>query len=436
MKAMKKTLAILLALVMVVALGVSAFAADITVDKVKEGETYNAYKILNYTTDGADAYSYYLTAAQYDSGLGKLLSDAGFKFAKSADGSQYVLTNAKELTADAVVAALKAAEANLAKVALVSKTATAKADKEMVFTGLDAGYYFVTTTTGSLCSLASYDAQELIIDKHDPSTVTKTVDKANANVGDTVTYTVTVNAKAGEAVTLKDDLSTGLTLTSDQPTIEGATVMKWEKTPDASKIEIKFDPVKENTTFTVTYQATINSSALTNDPSQVQNKAVISWGHNQSTEVETITKLFAFDVNKVDGKGNALEGVKFTLTNAAGKYYDGQSVWTDKETVLTTDKDGKIAVKGIAAGIYTLTEVETKVGYNLLDKPVVVTVDEKGDVTVQNATNAGNVVTVVNTAGSELPSTGGIGTTIFYILGSILVIGAGVVLVSKRRVAE
>lgn len=432
MKTLKKTLAILLALVMVAALGVSAFAAEIKVDNVKKGETYEAYKLLEYTSDTNKEdgkFSYYLNAGSED--LKAELEKAGFEFAESADHTRYVVTNTKLLTdAEALVEALK--KVDLSKALVASKEAAS--DKDVVFSDLTPGYYFVTTTTGSLCTLKTYTAQDLIVDKHEPSTVVKTASKANANVGDTVTYTVTVNAKKGETVTLTDELSKGLTLKSAQPTIAGATVVTWDNTADASKIVIKFDEVDEDTTFTVTYEATINSSALTLD--EVNNDAKLTWGNNQSTDAKVVTKLFRFDINKVDEAGEALDGVKFTLTNADNKYYDGQSVWTDKETILTTDKDGKIEVKGIAAGTYTLTEVETKDGYNLLDKPVIVTVDGEGNVTVQNATANDKTVTVVNTSGSILPDTGSIGTTIFYILGSILVIGAGIVLVSKRRMTE
>lgn len=430
MNTTKKVMAILLVLVMVAALSVSAFAGQIVVDNVKEGESYSAYKLLEYTSSG-DKYSYYLNAD--NAAFKAVLEEVGFVFEDSADGSRFNVVNAEDLDADSLVAALK--EADLSGALLVKENVVAGSDGDAVFSGLPTGYYFVTTTTGSLCTLKTYDDQDLIVDKHEDTTVEKEADKPDANVGDTVTYTVTVHAKSGETVTLTDELSVGLTLTSDEPTIEGATVKTWDKTKDASKIEIVFDEVDADSDFVVTYSAVINDSALTLD--EVNNTATVSWGDNQSTDVETHTKLFHFDISKVDESGAALEGVQFTLTNEAGQYYDGSSVWAKDEYILETDKDGMINVQGIASGTYTLTEVATLDGYNLLKDAVTITVSADGTVSVSSAASVtGNVVTVVNTSGTILPDTGSIGTTVFYILGSILVIGAGVVLVSKRRMTE
>ena len=116
---MKKLATLLLTVAMMLVMTVSTFAATIKVDDVLEGENYSAYKILNYTSsdtdnDGKpDAYSYYLTTVQYDEvattaedgtvtysakegGLGALLESVGFKFTRSADGTQYVLNNAAD----------------------------------------------------------------------------------------------------------------------------------------------------------------------------------------------------------------------------------------------------------------------------------------------------------------------------------------------------
>ena len=93
--------------------------------------------------------------------------------------------------------------------------------------------------------------------------------------------------------------------------------------------------------------------------------------------------------------------------------------------------------QGFKAGDYYLVETGTSTGYNLLDGPVTVTItDTSADGTISHTVtpvNALDQVEVENHQGTVLPSTGGIGTTIFYILGSLLVIGAGVVLVTRRR---
>ena len=436
MNTTKKVMAILLVLVMVAAFSVSAFAAEIDASNVKAGETYTAYKILEYTSDTSKdpaIDSYYLNKGSED--LKDALEDAGFVFETSADGSRYTVTNADALSAEDIVDALKDIE-NLDSLALFSDEKTASADGEAVWTELDPGYYFITTTSGSLCTLKTYDDQALILDKQEDSVVEKTVDKTSTFVGDTLTFTVTVEAKKGATVTLTDELSTGLTLNGTAPTVAPGTgyeVTTWDTTPSASSYEIAFDAVDADTTFVVTYTATVNSDALTED--DVNNTATITWGHQTDTD-STTTPLYGFEIQKEDESGTALEGVKFTLKNG-DKNYDGETVWTTSKTELETDEDGKISVQGIAAGTYVLTETETLDGYNLLKEDVIITVADDGTVTVSNdeevAVAEDGVVTVVNTSGSILPDTG---TTVFYILGSILVSGAGVVLVSKRRMTE
>ena len=111
--------------------------------------------------------------------------------------------------------------------------------------------------------------------------------------------------------------------------------------------------------------------------------------------------------------------------------------------MLTTPADGKFAVSGLDADTYYLEETEAPAGYNKLKDPVefviTATVDgttNVGTATVSYGTDSTGTVKVENKTGAELPSTGGIGTTIFYVLGSILVLGAGVVLVVKKRMGK
>ena len=112
--------------------------------------------------------------------------------------------------------------------------------------------------------------------------------------------------------------------------------------------------------------------------------------------------------------------------------------------VTAYEEDGKITFSGIAAGTYTLTETDTLNGYNLLDAPIIVTitpdVDDPSQATVAvssgEGTASGNVITIVNQSGTTLPSTGGMGTTIFYTIGAVLVLGAGVLMVTRRRMAN
>lgn len=132
--------------------------------------------------------------------------------------------------------------------------------------------------------------------------------------------------------------------------------------------------------------------------------------------------------------------------------------WTDEAhaTVLTTDSDGLIKVAGLDDGTYYIHEIKPLAGYNSIDDvEIVITADTSNgqngegavselvsiDVTANGVAGTGNAaagtatVTIANNKGSNLPSTGGMGTTIFYVVGSILVLGAAILLITKKRMS-
>lgn len=111
-------------------------------------------------------------------------------------------------------------------------------------------------------------------------------------------------------------------------------------------------------------------------------------------------------------------------------------------STLTTNENGEILLRGLDAGIYYLKETEAPAGYNLMETPVKVeiapTYDKAGNLVsveykVDDVKQATNTVGVRNSSGSTLPVTGGMGTTLFYILGSILFVGAAILLIAKKR---
>ena len=107
----------------------------------------------------------------------------------------------------------------------------------------------------------------------------------------------------------------------------------------------------------------------------------------------------------------------------------------DEATKVTTDGNGAARFDGLQDGQYTLVETKAPAGFNLLTAGVNVTVtgttDETGEPVKVNLTQV-----VENQAGTQLPSTGGIGTTIFYVVGGILVVGAGILLITKKRMSK
>ena len=123
--------------------------------------------------------------------------------------------------------------------------------------------------------------------------------------------------------------------------------------------------------------------------------------------------------------------LKFKL-NAENKYRYNK---TDGNIVLTSLDKGRIDIEGLKAGTYYLKETKAPDGYNLLKKPVTITIDSEGKIYVDGSGEVNNGdVRVQNNSGTLLPSTGGAGTTMIYLVGAVLVLGSGVVLVTKRRV--
>ena len=107
-------------------------------------------------------------------------------------------------------------------------------------------------------------------------------------------------------------------------------------------------------------------------------------------------------------------------------------------TVVTSNASGEVNLSGLDEGTYHLIECKAPEGYNKLPAPRSVTLATTGDYSqiataLSSGTNGITEVDVENNAGTVLPSTGGIGTTIFYILGGTLVAGALVVLILRRR---
>lgn len=220
------------------------------------------------------------------------------------------------------------------------------------------------------------------------------------------------------------------------------------------------------------YQATVNANAVIANASN-PNTATIHWGHEtdalkDSDDAEVYSAKLT--VKKVDGTDVALEGAGFKLKNSAGKWYKntaGIVSWVDAEADGTEIKpvkgtqpnpaydsaaaaaaaaageeygipetipgdDAVASFTGIADGTYTLVETTVPNGYNKAsDTEVTIKPASKNNLTTEIALTS----TVTNNQGTELPSTGGIGTTIFYIVGGIMVAGAVVFLLTKRRMA-
>ena len=467
MKKMKKIFALLIAMVMVLGMSTSVFAASIAINSGaaagdEDKTSYTYYEIFKAdigtaASEGEEApVSYYIPAANKE--LADAVAETGlFTVTLSGDKSRYnvVLTNESTSGAD-IAAALDVAAITgkaLATGTFAQDGKNSTNGGKAVVEGLDPGFYVIESSLGSVLAAQTLD-DVTINEKNTYPGLTKTEDVENAEIGGTVTYTITVEIPANvkeKDIVVFDNMSDGLTMNTaiTVSDAEGLTTLTWATDSDYSvegrngyKTTIAAADVIANKgkTITLTYTATVNEKAVVDEPED--NTSHLEYDNYKSVEVEKVeVKTFGFDLTKIgdNDEDNPLAGVKFTLTNEDGKYYDqtensNPRFVTDKKEVVTAN-DGTIAFAGLAEGTYILTETETVSGYNLLAGPITIVIDENGDATFtgEGITFEGNAIVINNESGSVLPSTGGIGTTIFYIIGAILVVGAGVVLVTRRR---
>ena len=490
MKYMKKLMTLLAVLTLALAMAVPAFAESgtasstgtITIDNAVKGTTYKAYRIFDlesYDTN-KDAYSYKLSTKWEN------FPD----YITTIDGKEVRATDFFSVNSAGYIEwkdAKKEAGADFAKLAKAFVDANSIAcDKEetasgatVTFTDLTLGYYLVDTSLGSLCSLDTTAPSVTIKEKNSDTTIEKKivingdekVDSNSAGIGDTVNFSITITVKDGDPknYVLHDKLS-GLTFDSDSLKVKiGATTLTpntdytLETNPtDGDSFDVKFTngKLKPNDVVVVTYSATVAADATIAGAGN-KNTANLEYNGKHSTKEETTTYVWKLNVHKYTldstNKEVALSGAKFVLYRKDGtdkKYYaklaggkiDGWVTDMGGATTLVTSGEGDILIEGLNVGTYYLEETEAPVGYNKLTKPIEVkitaTPDATGvsetveyrnqnDSTYTPATNA--IVKVLNKAGTQLPSTGGIGTTLFYVIGGVLMAVAAVLLVTKKR---
>ena len=462
MKKLNKVLVLVLSTIMVLAMSASVFAN--TVDSEKGGPasititlptqekapsaatTYTIYKVFDATTDG--------TNISYKLVNGKTTAPAGF----TADANGYVTYSGTATGDDLTDADITAIKGYVTAADKVCDAVAPVGETTCVVTGLEYGYYYITTSTGTVVTVDSTKPNAEVEDKNIIPTVKKSAgtqyDAASlaaiAAVGTSQSFTAVVPKTHGATNMVFTDTMTNMTYNDDvvitvsagtAPTAAQAVVTK-----TATGFTVEFDNdyiagLADGTDITLVYSGTITSEALSVNPAK--NKATISSGDGNTYDSEEVKVYNAkISVIKHDNSNKPLAGAGFVLKNADGKYYkfvaatdtaSAKIEWVDSiddATEYTSGADGKLdgEFKGLANGTYTLEEKTVPNGYNkAADQNV--TIKDK-DYSVENLEQE---ATVVNNPGVVMPGTGGIGTTIFYILGSLLVVGCGIVLVSRKR---
>lgn len=342
----------------------------------------------------------------------------------------------------------------------------------VTFSGLDLGYYLVDSSVGALCSLNTTNPTVEIQEKNGVPTVEKIIVDSNkdetdnyANIGDVIKYKTIITAQGGaQNYVLHDTMDKGLTFNDDVKVKKSGETEDLIQNQDYELItnptdktctfEIKFidtflKAINAETKIEVTYSATLNGDAKIYEANE--NTTYLTYGNNnKTTDRKTHTVSYEIKVLKyTKTTDNPLANATFSLYNAetAGMPYklvqktgttDYRLAMTGQSgiTEITTNDKGKFSIQGLKPGDYWLEETAAPKGYNKLTKRIKVHINEAGHYVI-NDENTGSPISQVeveNKSGTVLPSTGGAGTTMIYLIGGALVLGSGVVLATKRRV--
>lgn len=480
MKKMKKILAVILSLAMVLGMSMTAFAA-------KAGATLEVKGLATYAKQKVDIYEIYR------------LDDNDNAWV-AADWTKDTGVTPDNLADSNVISALRTAALKTKATATEEskELSTGKFASNVNFTGLQAGAYLVIVTDPTnkteystmVAKTYKYDEKNNLIAPLNASVVAKAdkyhtgkeADKTNIEVGDLVTYKVKTTVPYqevkpnGQKLVTEFKVSDNLTgatfyLTGEAVkgtaavntiTVNGATVPGFEKLSETlngqSAFELNLmDLVKDDNTY-AGQEVVITYTALVNKANLVENNATSTQDPNGTTTKTysgnaTITK---YEVNTT----NVLKGAEFVVyrinkeTNKkeyavidANGWITGQWIeeTTENEvpaglgTTLTTADDGTVTVKGLKAGDYYFKEVVAPDGYSINDKDIAFTMAETTDKTTGVVTGVAptqpELIKMYDSKLSALPSTGGMGTTLFTIAGcAIMVAAAGFFFASRKRV--
>lgn len=500
MKHARKLTSLLLALVMVFALAVTVAAEEttgttgtgsITISNAAKGETYTIYKLFDATVS-ADGKSIAYTGTVPDSLKTYFTADKNGYISATKDAKD------GENMSEGLKTALKAWTATATAAATAESDGSALNFKELAYgyyvvTTTQGNQVISVDSTMPDVTIVDKNSST-------PEGLRKTASSNDVSIGDEVTYTVRfetsnyygagTEAKKIVSYTIEDTLPEFLsnvnvtsiivdndgdsTTTKDQADVtaqftDKKIVIDWY---DEANSKFLHD---NGATVTITYTAKVTDKAAI-DGNGNTNKVTVTWTTEGGEppvpgKLETKETIFTYAIalKKVDNKGEALPGavfefpfyVKSTADATDGAYiYAGTNPGEDLTNQITTPENGVIVVKGVKSGTYEIKEVTAPAGYNKLTAPVTVEAVQTGETSTHTTTyldKDGNVVdktakvtevkvdidtiaatavVVVNKAGTELPSTGGMGTTIFYVLGAVLVVGAGVLLVTKKRMSQ
>ncbi len=495
MKIIKKITAMMLSIMMVLGMCSVVGAADagtgetgsIKIKNAIVGQTYKIYKILELESYDKDQKLYsYKPVSNW-----KAFFDD--KSEPKGAGSDYITVDdngyarwtgeqTDERKREFAKLALKYAIDNN-----IQEDDSAQADAEegvtttaLTFEPLPLGYYLVDSSAGALCSLDTTNSKVEIEEKNGVPSVEKKIEldggtkgESNfANIGDTITFETKISVKEGaHNYVLHDTMSNGFELTQIQigssnqdiyikiedgaNLIENTDYTFNKKSKNEFEVTFKDSFLKqhENEAYilVVRYNAILTGAASINIGNT--NTTYLTYGDNkESNKSETTTVTYQIPVLKYTGDTtHPLANAKFKLytsetsntpidlvqKNGTQDYRRALVGESGTITEITTDNTGKFNIQGFKPGVYWLEESAAPKGYNKLAKRIKVELKEDATLKINDKDKDGKLpisqVNVENKSGSLLPSTGGMGTTVFYIAGALLVLISGVVLIAKKR---
>lgn len=464
-KTFKKLFAALLAAALVLAMAVPAFAVtnatkgSITISKTVKDETYTIYRMFKLDSYNAESNTYSYTVESDWEGFFK--TGVGGNYI-TLDGQNHPTWTAADENDSTTVAAFAKAALAWAKQKGIQSAGTQEGNgSSITFSNLDLGYYLVDSSLGALCGLNTTNPDATIKEKNEKPEIKKEVQTSagdwgsenNAKIGDTVEYKVEIKVADGaQKYTVTDTMSKSLTFNNSslKVTANDAVTTDYTLTPTTNGFTLELpesyvSTLTKGTTIIVTYNATLNKDAVIDGDGNT-NEVKLGYGNHQNTVPSKVTtKSYQFDLVKVDGTTNKLlDGAEFELADGNTKLsfvkdtagnYRVAAAGEDGATTTITVKNGKVNIYGLAGKTYTLTETKAPDGYNKLVTSETVNL---ADGSKTHATIVGSVykdggVVVENHAGTVLPSTGGMGTTLFYVIGGGLMVAAVVLLVTKKR---
>lgn len=461
------------------------------------GQTINLYKLFDVTESKSGEttnYAYTVNAATgYKDALVSVLGGTITKDSKDEDFAKAVLDLGKDNTTEVQNFANKFTSYALTN-SLAATATSGKISGENTtsypFNNLAAGYYLVYVTGGKeiQSSLVTVDATTKKVElKTVAPSIEKTANQTTVNIGDVVTYTVKgsipdTTGYAEYVYKINDELSTGLDFVNDangtatsgnKVTVKvafrdglDASSAPTEATLNAENNKkmtldlsewVRTSQANKGKEFTVIYYAKVNANAVVTE----QNKAQLEYGNNPNDTTNTTpsivkTPTYPLDINKIKTgttdmlpgatfklyKGSVADGNVVKVSAVAGKdgcyVVDPNSQITEMVTIK--DKiDGKgynLHLNGLAAGTYHLEETKAPDGFNKLTAPIKIVIEKNGETYTITADGAdGNILTVKNSTGSLLPSTGGTGVIVFAGVAILLVFGVVVSFIRDKRKA-